>query len=259
MHKWILEVENLWKHFGGLTAVSGYELKLPRGAIYGLIGPNGAGKTTVFNLISGVLKPSRGRIFFKGRDITHLRPDAIAALGLTRTFQNLRLFPSLTVEENLKVAAHVHARCGFVPTLFCAPFFFREEKAIERKVDAMLERFGMREFRREFATNLPYGLQRKLDIARALMTEPELILLDEPSAGMNTREAEDLARLVVEIKRDLNLTMVIVEHRMSFVMGLAEVIQVLDYGSIIATGTPEEIRKNPRVIEAYLGTGDLVA
>lgn len=259
MSRWILEVEDLWKHFGGLTAVSGYELKLPQGAIYGLIGPNGAGKTTVFNLISGVLKPSRGRIFFKGRDITSLRPDTITALGLTRTFQNLRLFPSLTVEENLKIAAHIHVRCGFLPTLFCAPSFFREEAKVERKVGAMLERFGMYEFRKELASNLPYGLQRKLDIARALMTEPELVLLDEPSAGMNTKEADDLAHLVAEIQRDLNLTMIIVEHRMSFVMGLAEVIQVLDHGSIIATGTPEEIRTNPRVIEAYLGTGDLVA
>lgn len=259
MNEVILKVEDLWKNFGGLTAVNSYELSLPKGAIYGLIGPNGAGKTTVFNLISGVLKPSRGRIFFKGKDITFLRPDLIAALGLTRTFQSLRLFPSLTVEENLRVACHIHARASFVTTLFCSPSFFREERVILRRVEEMLERFGMYEFRKEIAANLPYGLQRKLDIARALMTEPELVLLDEPSAGMNTREADDLAHLVVEVKKDFDLTMIIVEHRMSFVMGLAEIIQVLDYGSIIAVGTPEEIRKDPRVIEAYLGAGDLVA
>jgi len=255
----ILQVVDLWKHFGGITAVSGYELELPRGEIYGLIGPNGAGKTTVFNLISGVIKPSKGKIIFKGRDITRFRPDQVSTLGLTRTFQNLRLFPSLTVEMNLKIAAHMHARCGFWPTLFNTPFFFREEKAIEERVETILELFGMREFAQEIASNLPYGWQRKLDIARALMCQPEVLLLDEPSAGMNTSEAEDLAHLIETIHGEFRLTMMIVEHRMPFVMGLARKIQVLDYGSVIAFGTPEEIRNDSRVIEAYLGVGDLIA
>ncbi|MGC8777861.1 MAG: ABC transporter ATP-binding protein [Candidatus Caldatribacteriaceae bacterium] len=259
MAEFILKVENLWKNFGGLTAVSDYVLELPEREIYGLIGPNGAGKTTVFNLISGVLKPSRGKIVFRGMDITWLRPDQISALGLTRTFQNLRLFPSLTVEMNLRVACHIHARSGFLATLLSAPSFFREEQEITRKVERVMELFEMSPFREEVASSLPYGWQRKLDIARALMCEPQVLLLDEPSAGMNTKEAEDLAILVRRIHEELRLTMMIVEHRMPFVMGLASHIQVLDYGSVIAFGTPEEIRNDPRVIEAYLGAGDLIA
>ncbi|MCX7668211.1 MAG: ABC transporter ATP-binding protein [Atribacterota bacterium] len=255
----ILRVEGLWKNFGGLTAVSDYSLELPEGEIYGLIGPNGAGKTTVFNLISGVLKPSKGKILFQGVDITWLRPDQIAALGLTRTFQNLRLFPSLSVEMNLCIAYHTHARNGFLTTLLSTPSFFREEKEIRRKVDRILELFEMDSFREEIASSLPYGWQRKLDIARALVCEPKVLLLDEPSAGMNTKEAEDLAVLIRRIHEEFHLTMMVVEHRMPFVMGLASRIQVLDYGSVIAFGTPEEIRNNQKVIEAYLGAGDLIA
>lgn len=255
----ILKVEGLWKNFGGLTAVSDYFLELPEGEIYGLIGPNGAGKTTVFNLISGVLKPSRGKILFQGIDITWFRPDQIAVLGLTRTFQNLRLFPSLTVEMNLRIAYHTHARSGFLAALLSAPSFFREEREIGQKVDRILELFEMSDFREEIASSLPYGWQRKLDIARALVCEPQVLLLDEPSAGMNTKEAEDLVVLIRRIHEEFRLTMMVVEHRMPFVMGLASRIQVLDYGSVIAFGTPEEIRNNQKVIEAYLGVGDLIA
>ncbi|MDK2896643.1 MAG: branched-chain amino acid transport system ATP-binding protein [Candidatus Atribacteria bacterium] len=259
MDDFILRVEGLWKNFGGLTAVSDYHLHLPQGATFGLIGPNGAGKTTIFNLISGVIKPTKGKIFFKGRNITSFRPDQIAALGLTRTFQNLRLFPSLSVEMNLKIGAHVHAKCGFVSTLLSLPSLFREEKVITERAQNILEVFELEDYRNELCSNLPYGLQRKLDIARSLMTEPEVLFLDEPSAGMNDQEAEELAQVVREIKERFRLTLVIVEHRMPFVMGLAEVIQVLDYGSIIASGSPEEVRNNPKVVEAYLGTGDLIA
>ncbi len=212
MTYFILEVEDLWKSFGGLTAVSGYQLKLPPDSVYGLIGPNGAGKTTIFNLISGIIKPTRGKIIFKGKDITFWRPDQVVALGLTRTFQNLRLFSSLTVEMNLKIASHLHARCNFWSSLFSFPSFFREEREIKKRVDYILEVFDLVPYREE---------------------------VDEPSAGMNTQEAEDLAELIRRIKEEFQLTLIIVEHRMSLVMGLAEVVQVIDYGSVIAMGSPE--------------------
>jgi branched-chain amino acid transport system ATP-binding protein len=249
----ILRVESATMQFGGLTAVKDFNPQLEPGEIVALIGPNGAGKTTAFNMITGVYRPTRGRIVFNGQEITGLRPDLITAAGIARTFQNIRLFKDLSVLDNVLIANHLHLRSHFLAAIMKLPGYRAQEKAMVAKSLALLERVGLADLRAEKASSLPYGKQRRLEIARALATNPKLLLLDEPAAGMNPKEAADLTQFIKEIRAEYDLTIFLIEHHMDVVMGISQRIYVLDYGITIASGTPREIQNNPRVIEAYLG------
>jgi len=249
----LLEINSLSKTFGGLWAVQNYSLELSEGKLFGLIGPNGAGKTTIFNLVTGILMPNSGSIKFADLEIVGKRPDQIASLGIARTFQLLHLYGSLTVEMNLKISYHIHLNYNFAEALLGLPKYSSKEKQMNEMVESMLELFKLEKYRNVKASALPYGLQRKLDIARCLVTKPQLLLLDEPCCGMNTAEVEELVHLIEDIKKKFSLTMIIVEHRVPFIMGLAEYIQVLDHGVLISAGNPDKIRNDPEVIEAYLG------
>lgn len=249
----LLHVEGLTKHFGGVSALVDYSIDIDPGELIGLIGPNGAGKTTVFNLLSGVLKPSSGRILFNEHDITHQRPDQNAALGIARTFQNIRLFNDLSVTENIKVAFHMHLGAGFWKTLFSTPDFKRSEQVMAQKVEEFLELLDLRDVKNELARNLPYGVQRRVEIARAMAAAPRLLLLDEPAAGMNANETQELIQIIQDIHRRYDLTIFLVEHDMKLVMAICRRIQVIDRGRTLIVGTPQEIRSHPEVINAYLG------
>lgn len=248
----LLELQGVSVSFDGLKALENVDLTLREGMIKSLIGPNGAGKTTLFNVVSGLASPTHGRVVFQGRDITGKKPFQISQRGIARTFQNIRLFGHMSVTENVMVGGHSHAKAGVAGAVFRMPAMRREERELKGKAQSLLEFVGLAECADEEASSLPYGRQRLLELARALAASPRLLLLDEPTAGMNLTETAALTRMIGKI-RDLGITIFLVEHRMKVVMGISDEITILDHGVKIGEGTPEEIKKDEKVIRAYLG------
>ena len=277
--KMVLRMEHVTMQFGGVVAVNDLSLDVPEGKIVALIGPNGAGKTTAFNCITGVYQPTNGRVEFMGetmicnhptgkmkktylgteaetyvnQKIVNPTPDHVVELGIARTFQNIRLFSELTVLENVKIAFHFHVKYGLLESVFRMGRYFKEEEKIEEEALKLLKIFHLEDKAGELAKNLPYGAQRRLEIARALAAKPKLLLLDEPAAGMNPQETKELMEMISWIRKEFGLTILLIEHDMSLVMGICERIYVLEYGMIIAQGTPDVIKNDPEVIRAYLG------
>lgn len=249
----ILQLVDLTKEFGGLTAVGNVDFTIEEGSITGLIGPNGAGKTTIFNLITGVYKVTNGKIIYQDEEITNKAPYMVAGKGITRTFQNIRLFKKLSVYNNVLTACHANASYSLLESIFRTPRCRKQEKELKEKAETLLDIMGLLERKDIIANNLPYGLQRRLEIARALALNPKLLLLDEPAAGMNPDEEVQLMHLIAEIREKFNLTVFIIDHHMDLIMGVCERMMVLNFGCKLAEGTPFEVQGNPRVVEAYLG------
>jgi branched-chain amino acid transport system ATP-binding protein len=249
----MLEIRDLTKHFGGIRAVDGVNLRLAEGELAGLIGPNGSGKTTVFNLVTGIYRPDGGSITLAGKNLVGIAPHRINRLGIARTFQNIRLFRSLTVMDNVRIAHHSHLEYGPVSALCRTGRFYRGEKKLQETVDNYLSIFMLQNKKNEIAGNLSYGDQRKLEVARALASEPRVLLLDEPAAGMNPYEVGKLMEFILGIRERFRLSILLIEHQMRLVMGICERVAVMDFGQVIAKGLPAEIRENRHVIEAYLG------
>ena len=249
----LLAATNVTMRFGGIVAVSDMTISLPTGSICGIIGPNGAGKTTMFNILSGFYTPTEGDVLFQGRSIKGRQPNEVCKLGIARTFQNIRLSAHMTVLENVMVGCHVRRHCSWWMSLFGLPNYYREERELREKAARLVERVDLTGSINEKAGSLPYGAQRRLEIARALATEPTLLLLDEPAAGMNPQESLDLMHFIRRIRDEFNLTILLIEHDMKVVMGVCEYIYVMEYGAPIAEGEPDAIQSNPEVIRAYLG------
>lgn len=254
--KTVLKIEDVKMQFGGVTAVKDFNITLNKGEIVALIGPNGAGKTTAFNVVTGVYKPTSGKIYFNNKDITGMRPDLITKTGIARTFQNIRLFKDLSVLDNVLIANHLNIKSNFMDAIFRLPWYRKEENEMMEKSLNLLKKVGLLDQKDDRAHSLPYGKQRRLEIARAMATNPEVLLLDEPAAGMNPKETEDLTRFIKQIRDEFDLTIFMIEHHMQVVMGISDRIYVLDYGITIAQGNPYDIQNNEKVIQAYLGVNE---